>query len=767
MDERVHLFGIRHHGPGSAASLVAALDRLDPKAVLIEGPSDADELLRFAALPGMQPPIALLVHAADEPKLASFFPFASFSPEWRALLWALARERPVRFIDWPAANALAVRKEREAAETQASEGEGEDGGEGMNEAPPAPRRDPLEAIAQVSGHSDGEAFWNAMVESVGGSPDVFPIIETAMHELRDAQAQSGLALDRRAEDDERREAFMRLQIREALADTDGAIAVVTGAWHVPALRAEHTVAADRAALRGLPKLKTAATWVPWTEARLAMASGYGAGVASPGWYGHLWSQTEGAAAWPNARDLAASWLSKVATLLRTEGQPASTASVIEAVRLAIALAGLRGHAMPGLAEMRDATLSALCHGDEAPVRLIETRLVLGDRVGQIDDGVPQMPLAADLARWQRRTRLAPEALESEIAVDLRSEAGLLKSTLLHRLDLIAVPWGRLVDAQAGRGTFREVWKLAWQPEFSVRLAEALVHGPTIELAAAGSAVAQAAKATAVADLAQLVQRCLFADLADAAQACIARLQAAAVNAADLTGLATAVPPLVSVLRYGTARKIPEEAIAALTRALAVEVIAGASQASRNLDDEAAERWRAAIAGFDAALDLFGDATLLEGWCRTLTMLAADAAVVPVIAGLAARRLYERAAATAEATAATLSRALSPANPPKAAAGFLDGFFGRSAEVILHDRALFAIVDDWLASPPEEDFLEILPVVRRAFASFGATERRRLLEQVGRGDAPARAAVTSVDEAAFAAALPLLRLVLGMDDDAAA
>src|SRR4051812_22253993 len=115
MDERVHLFGVRHHGPGSAASLMAALDRLDPAAVLIEGPADANDLLQFAALPGMQPPVALLVHAADEPRLASFFPFASFSPEWRALIWALKRARPVRLIDWPAAHALAVRREREAA----------------------------------------------------------------------------------------------------------------------------------------------------------------------------------------------------------------------------------------------------------------------------------------------------------------------------------------------------------------------------------------------------------------------------------------------------------------------------------------------------------------------------------------------------------------------------------------------------------------------------------------------------------------------------
>jgi hypothetical protein len=375
-----------------------------------------------------------------------------------------------------------------------------------------------------------------------------------------------------------------------------------------------------------------------------------------------------------------------------------------------------------------------------------------------------MPLAIDLARWQRKTRLAPEALESDIAVDLRSEAGLLKSMLLHRLDLIAVPWGRLLDAQAGRGTFRELWKLAWAPEFSVRLAEALVHGPTIEQAAAGAAVVQAAKSTAIAEMTNLVRRCLLADLPEAAQTCIARLQAAAVNAADMTGLAEAVPPLVSILRYGTARKIPEDALAALARALAVEVIAGAPPASRNLDDEAAERLRAAFAGFDAALDLLGDGPLVEGWCRTLAALASDGQAAAAVAGFAARRLYERSAATPEATAATLARALSPANPPQAAASFLQGFFSQSAEVILHDRTLFAIVDEWLAQPEEEHFLEILPVLRRAFSSFGAVERRRLFEQVGHIAAPVRTADSAVDEGAFAKALPLLELILGIDEN---
>ncbi|WP_170159778.1 DUF5682 family protein, partial [Calidithermus terrae] len=41
----VHIFGIRHHGPGSARSLKAALEALRPDCILVEGPPEADPLL--------------------------------------------------------------------------------------------------------------------------------------------------------------------------------------------------------------------------------------------------------------------------------------------------------------------------------------------------------------------------------------------------------------------------------------------------------------------------------------------------------------------------------------------------------------------------------------------------------------------------------------------------------------------------------------------------------------------------------------------------
>src|SRR5215469_2432359 len=124
---RLAVLGIRHHGPGSARSVLAELDRIRPAAVLIEGPADADPLLALVTSPGMAPPVALLAYAPDAPRHSSFWPYAVFSPEWQALLWAARNEVPVRFCDLPAASVLAMREadlvEPDLSEADLSEAE--------------------------------------------------------------------------------------------------------------------------------------------------------------------------------------------------------------------------------------------------------------------------------------------------------------------------------------------------------------------------------------------------------------------------------------------------------------------------------------------------------------------------------------------------------------------------------------------------------------------------------------------------------------------
>jgi hypothetical protein len=753
-DDRVRILGIRHHGPGSAALLRKALDVLDPACVLVEGPPEGDELIQYIADPDLKPPVAMLLHASDEASLASFMPFAEFSPEWQAIQWALKRERSVRFIDWPAAVSLALQK---AAR------------ENPGSVPPHPRADALDLLASAAGFEDGETFWNGLIEQHGTNGQeavsVFVSIETAMTEARAQEGLNPQSPDELLRNDQR-EAFMRGNIRAALKEVDGNIAVVTGAWHVSGLRQATKPADDRALIKDLPRLKVEATWVPWTDSRLSAFSGYGAGVISPGWYRHLWSLYTRKKV-PSGEEFASAWQSRTAFKLREEGYTAPTASAIEATRLALGLAALRDLPMPGIAEMREASLAAMCDGNPVPLAMLERKLYIGECVGEIGERVPQNPLARDLADWQRKTRLKPQDLEFEIKVDLRSEAGMLKSTLLHRLNLINVPWGKLLDAQVGRGTFREVWVIEWEPWYSVSLAEALVYGVTIEQAAANATLKKAGETTSITELASLIQHALVSDLPETAASCIAQLQAVAVNSSDITDLMKAVSPLVRVLRYGTARRLPEDALRSLILSVSVEINAGVRMGSRGLDEETAAARITAMEAYDEALRLFGDDALTSSWREELGKIVDDDQVTSSIGGLSLRRLHDVRAWELERVAAEFARHTG-SRQPKESGAFLEGFLRGGSEVLLQDEPLLQLLDAWLCELSETDFTDSLPLLRRSMSGFDTVARRRVLEKIQRGRQQGTSAASQLapeSNPAFEAALPLLYKILGLGEPA--
>jgi hypothetical protein len=354
-------------------------------------------------------------------------------------------------------------------------------------------------------------------------------------------------------------------------------------------------------------------------------------------------------------------------------------------------------------------------------------------------------------------------LEADIRLDLRTEAGLLKSTLLHRLNLINVPWGVLIEADGSRGTFREIWRLSWQPELSVALAEALIFGITIEEAAGAATLDRATRSASIAELADLVRAALTADLEGAAKIVISRLQEVAVNASDLTDLMNAAPPLVGILRYGAARKLPEEALRALVTALAVEVNAGVRLGSHHLAEDAARARLVAMRAYDEGLGLFDDDALLQAWRRELALMIDDDQVAAPVVGFCLRCLHALSIWDEEAVAAAFSRYMG-GRPPVLAGAFLESFLAGSAEIVLQDRPLLHLVDAWLCALGEDDFLAALPLLRRSFASFDGHGRQRLLGEIGKGAREAasfNAIEPDADNSAFDDALPLLLRILGV------
>ncbi|WP_416563350.1 DUF5682 family protein [Nocardia testacea] len=789
------VFGIRHHGPGSARSLRLALEEFRPDTILIEGPADADPLVIHTAAASMAPPVALLGYVSDEPARAAFWPYAVFSPEWQALRYAVDNEVPVRFCDLPAAQVLAV--------------DDRTGG-----------RDALAELAAAGGYDDAERWWDAVVESTSdigtfeaiaeamaalresaiiepetvsdagppetgdgtvaagnppadeppaanegvgdNDPGVLPAAELPGGFPRPAAEVAGdpepappqpepLILDRHTLI---REAHMRQVLRRARKDGARRIAVVCGAWHAPALQEPlGPAAADSRLLKGLPKVKATLTWVPWTHSRLAAATGYGAGVTSPGWYHHLFTETE--------RPIA-SWLTKVAGVLRGHDLPVSSAHIIEAVRLAETLAALRARPLAGLSEVTEATRAVLCEGDDTALRLVGTELVVGEALGAVPPEAPTVPLEADLRAAARALRLKQEALVRTLDLDLRKERDIGRSRLLHRLRLLGVHWGTPGAGNVqSKGTFRETWELRWEPEFAVRVIEASRWGTTVQAAAEAKILDTAARpGSGVTELTEALEFALLAELPGALDGLIARLGSAAAVDHDMTHLLAALPGLLRTLRYGDVRGTDTSALTHVADSMLVRICAGLPAAVTGLGDDTAAALRDQLDTATTAIHTRDHAESTDRWLSVLARLADRPDVHGLLVGRTVRLLCDADRIDTEEAARRLAAALSVGNTAAAKAAWVDGFVGGRGLVLVHDRALLQLIDGWLAGLTEEQFVEVVPLLRRTFGAFESGERRAIGEAVRDGRPAATAAATEIDPARGLLALHTVADILG-------
>lgn len=722
----LHLLGIRHHGPGSARSVVSALDELQPTTVLVESPSETTAALRWIGELGLEPPVALLGHVVDDPRRAVFAPLASFSPEWQAVRWANQHGVAVEAIDLPLANTLAAGPDHEPIF--------------QDDAPV----DPLGALAAAVGEPDAERWWDDVIEHRGEGLTAFEAVAEAMTAVRSGSVPSA--------GEQRREAHMRKRIRAALKAGHDTVVVVCGAWHVPVLdvtaRAAPTAAADNATLRGLPKVKVAVSWVPWTHERLANASGYGAGVRSPGWYDHVFRHP--------GTDGVARFFVDAARVLRRADMSASPDHLIAATRMADTLATMRGRPRPGLDEVLDAADTVM-----GGLPLVRRQLVVGSAIGSVPDAAPQVPLARDLTKRQRSARLTPSADEQLVELDLRTPNGLRRSHLLHQLTAIGVPWGSLQDGRGSSGTFRETWNLSWRPEWSIRVIEYAGHGTTVEQAATNRLVDRVDHAGTLVEIAGALDLALLAALPDAVDPIVRQLATRAANDPDVGQLMAALSPLAQAQRYGDVRSTDATALVSVFDGLVVRVLAGLLPACASLDDDAAAVMVERLSGVQHALALVDHRARRRAFPDVLERLG-EGPGHGRVHGRATRILHDSAHWDAGRVERRLGRALSPGTPPASGAAFVEGFLAGSGTVLMHDADLRAVIDHWLASLTPQAFDETVPLLRRTFGSFESAERRQLGRLLaGQPRQQLTGFGPGLDEARVVAALRTVRHMLGL------
>jgi uncharacterized protein DUF5682 len=722
----IHILGIRHHGPGSARNVKQFLEEIKPDIVLVEGPPEADDILQWVSHKELKPPVAILCYQPDRPKQSCFYPFAEFSPEWQAILYARKNNIHVRFMDLPIANQFAVENEMSKKEEQPpgdvpsinngrinNDAANENGTDQMEA-----QKDPISFLAAAAGYNDGEKWWEHTFEHRHNNEEVFVAVNEAMQELRDAFPNKDTRLEHL------REAHMRKIIRQAEKEMFQNIAVICGAWHAPVLLNPPKQKEDNEVLKGLPKAKVECTWIPWTYSRLSFYSGYGAGISSPGWYEHIWQ---------HPKDDGTLWMARVAKLFREKQTDTSVAHVIEAVRLANSLASLRQLHKAGLEELNESTLTVLCNGESILMSLVARDLIVSNKIGEVPEDIPKPPLQLDIEKTQKRLRLPATDEEKDYILDLRKENDLERSIFLHRLQLLGIKWGQK-SAVSGKGTFKEQWSLQWDPSFSIDIIEKGRYGNTTEEAASKFVSEEAAKAESLSSVCALLENCIPAELPTAVDVLITQINSLAAASGDVIQLMEVIPGLVDVSRYGNVRKTDAELVLGIVASMITRICISLPAASTGIDEEAAGHLSELLFKLNDAINILQQQELTQQWQQTLTVISKSRNSSPVLAGYSTRLLADYKLIAGDDLTKAFYYAMSTATSPSAAAAWLEGFLRGSGTLLLLDNELWIIINNWVSQLESEAFTQVLPLLRRTFSNFSPSERRKLGEKAKGGDA---------------------------------
>lgn len=726
----VAIYPVRHHSPRCSAAVRAFLDAVQPEVVLVEAPRDAEPIIPHLFDADTEPPVAILGYRTEGGAASGVYPFATYSPEYVAFRWA--HEHGVRIACIDVSTGERIAYDEKFAALAALEA-GPDTGSGSDPDPDDADEGLVdESFARTHGFRSFDELWEAWFEAPAFTPSELRAALLAWCDV--IRARPSREVDRA------RDARMA---RHILAELDRGIppsrlAVVIGGAHAAALvRGDVDPALDALLTDSVP---TAVTLIPYSFTRLAQQVGYGAGNRAPRYY-------------QRAHDRGCDYtratleiLIEFTEHLRVRGFAASLADTIEAYRLAVALTQLRGKHAPGLDEVRDASIATLCRGERAHVDGFLWPAVVGKTVGKVGARIGKNSLQEEFWREVRARRLPASDEPEAFTLRLGDVVHVETSVFLHRLRLADVPYatyrGSQTAASAGAdpdttagghdalARAREHWEAQWTPSTDVALVERIVLGDSLEQVVGRRLGDDLAAAATSADAAHVLLEAVVARTPRVVGEALTATERLTATDDDVASLARAARALSGLVSYGTSRGADAAAagvIAALLDKTFTRAVLRAPAACHG-DDAAVEPARHALRilhelalaqpGVDRAL-----------WFTAAAELAKSDRVHPACAGLAAGLLYLGERFTEEEVVALVALRLSSAVDPRAGAAFLEGFLGVNALVLVKNRAIVAALDAFVQGIDADHFRDVVPLLRRAFAGLGATERRYLLEHL--------------------------------------
>lgn len=727
-----HIFGVRHLSPGGAYHLLQFLDEVQPEAVLIEGLSDANDQIPYFTSSETKPPVAILAYTEELPVRTILYPFADYSPEYQALVWARKHGAHAEFIDLP--SDVFIPLDYKLADKTENKTDEQTESPKQTESPRAGGRDIYNDWAKAAGEEDHETYWEYNFEH-NLNRDAYRVASFEFgRSLRELLMDAPLEYAKNIV----REAYMRSRIAKAIQSgyRPEKIVVVTGAYHACALCSDEESMSDEE-FEKLPRVRTRLTLMPYSYYRLSSRSGYGAGNKAPAYFGLMWESFRKGC----FENFPAEYLSRIAAYLRENGTHRSSAEVIEGVRLANTLAALHSASAPSNRDLRDAAVVCLGYGELSTVAEAIANTDIGTAIGSLPEGVSRTSIQDDFYRELKRLKLERfrSAVAMELDLDLREnrrvqseEAAFLdlsRSFFLHRLKALNISFQQRKQKTQQSATWSESWILKWTPEAEIELVESTLRGETVELAAAYVFKERLENSQSISEAAKVIREACECGMMESMEQARQALQRLAVDSGSFTEIAEAAFNLSLVISFGDIRRFDVSHLVPLLQQLFLRGSLLMPDAAR-CDNTAARAGIAAVNYMNAvALEHF-ETIDEELWIKKLMELSDADDRNPLLSGYACAILLERNRIDGAKLAQEVSRRLSPGIDADLGAGWFEGLSMRNRYALLARMNLWEQLNEYISSLDQEQFKRALVFLRRTFGDFSPAEKRSICENLG-------------------------------------
>ena len=705
-------FGIRHFSPAGAYFLRQFLDEVKPSLVLIEGPADFDFLIDDIVSKNLVPPFAIMAYTKEAPIDTILYPFAEYSPEYQAILWAKENNTECHFFDLESDIILGLEKRDDETKD----------GEIISETNP-----------KKSIETDMEGFWERTLEQ---SED--------MHAYRAGSALFGGSIrkDTNADDksfirDTVRESFMKRKIKEYIEkgfDTEKIVAI-TGAFHTSAIESLEGAMSDKE-YKALVRRESNVTLMPYSYYRLSKRTGYGAGNAAPAYYELLWQGFLNGDITYHERK----YLSSLAKYMREHGGIVSSAQVIEATRLARELAIIRGGSVPTLEDLKDASITCMGGGSFGEMAMGFAETDIGKKIGSVPQDAMQTSIQSDFTSKLKQLKLEKykELVATPLQLDLRENLrvkskdsaflDLNRSFFLYRLVVLGIDFAKIKRSNQDNATWAENWILQWTPEAEIQIVESVLKGDTIADAVAFVLSERLLEATKISEIAEVIEDAFNCGLPKIVEGAKRSLDEMTNGAIAMCDIADTVSKLSNMILFGDIRKLDREPLIPIVKRLCIRaslMLVGESAC----DDIAAASFAEDIQKIHNVFMVqdFLDESL---WFDKLTELSNRDDLNTKISGLATAILLDAGKIDEPTLRKEVSRRLSVGMPAELGANWFAGLSMRNHYALIGRLTLWESLSEYLDTLDEEEFRRSAVFLRRAFVEYSAKEKDMIAENLG-------------------------------------